>query len=75
MWRNGRRIRLKIERETMRVRIPPSAPQKNHVQKNMVFLRYYSIYFLGFSKAGAVEFGSSKYFLKDDLNLYKTKTY
>ena len=25
-WRNGRRIRLKIVRETVGVRVPPSAP-------------------------------------------------
>ena len=28
MWRNGRRKRLKIARETMWVRVPPSAPSK-----------------------------------------------
>ena len=28
MWRNGRRKRLKIARETMWVRVPPSAPIK-----------------------------------------------
>ena len=28
MWRNGRRKRLKIARETMWVRVPPSAPNK-----------------------------------------------
>ena len=30
MWRNGRRKRLKIVRETMWVRVPPSAPQQQN---------------------------------------------
>ena len=33
MWRNGRRKRLKIARETMWVRVPPSAP--NHENPNL----------------------------------------
>ena len=43
MWRNGRRKRLKIARETMWVRVPPSAPWRVFLQhlkgcKNTRFL-------------------------------------
>lgn len=48
--------------------------QKTHIQMNMGFLCYYSIYFLGFSKAGAVGFGSSKYLPGVDKSKYSLES-
>ncbi len=57
-WRNGRRTRLKIVRETMRVRVPPSAPNKKnpnqYIGADFLFVLFvlhsslYTFHYIGF---------------------------